>query len=471
MEQDTALRSRLSALQRESEHFYTRFVRISAAGIFVLGFAFAIVGVVTKVTIDIVIGAAAVVMCVGVFALTGRDGGGILGRRFFAYGIIGILVLGALTGTLPESITPYTMGAAFVATLAAFTLGRVDLQICFSLCLVLVSAVAWKHGAANGWTTQLVVGHVVSIGLLVVQMVALSLFTGHSSANNRRLRDHVEEIDRLMAHAQRIAKGDLSQSVEGDGQVSDTLRTMLEGLRTMVTRTREAASALAASAQEIAAMAKTHEQGAIEQASAVTQVHRTLALLLEGSSHAAQSTEDVFRNVELTQRTSELVAQRAGALSQHTRRISAILEIIKTIANKSEILALNAALEGARAGEAGRGFSLVASQMQRLAESVMDSIRDVRTLVDDIEAATVATLSATDESTKLSSKATAAARQISVTLQQQRGSTEQVAAAMQDIHQVATQVSAGSSQSLSATKDLTRLADELRRAIEGFQLQ
>ena len=101
MEQDTALRSRLSALQRESEHFYTRFVRISAAGIFMLGFAFAIVGVVTKVTIDIVIGAAAVVMCVGVFALTGRDGGGILGRRFFAYGIIGILRTGGARKSTP----------------------------------------------------------------------------------------------------------------------------------------------------------------------------------------------------------------------------------------------------------------------------------------------------------------------------------------------------------------------------------
>ena len=116
------------------------------------------------------------------------------------------------------------------------------------------------------------------------------------------------------------------------------------------------------------------------------------------------------------------------------------------------------------------GLGLAVYILSQVSPNSLSDTSEVAFAVDDIEAATVATLSATEESTRLSSQATTAARQISITLQQQRGSTEQVAAAMQDIHHVATQVSAGSSQSLSATKDLTRLADDLRRAIEGFRL-
>jgi methyl-accepting chemotaxis protein len=178
----------------------------------------------------------------------------------------------------------------------------------------------------------------------------------------------------------------------------------------------------------------------------------------------------VFRNVEQTQSTSERIAERITTLSGHTRRITAILDVIRGIANKSDILALNASLEGARAGDAGRGFSLVASQMQRLAENVMDSVKDVSALTDDIEAATNATVMATEEGTKLAAKATTAARQISVTSKQQRSSTEQVSAAMVDIGEVAKQVSAGSTQTLSATRDLTRLADDLQKSIQSFQL-
>jgi methyl-accepting chemotaxis protein len=461
--------NQLAALKQATDTFYSRFVRVGALIIGALGLFVVVFGLVQKVPSSIASGLGAVVVNATAYALTFR-GGGLMGRRIFVFGLIAVVLAAGVFSEIGPSFAAYVAVASVTVTLAGFTLPRVDALVSCAASVATVALVIVKMVLADGWHPDLVSTYATCVGFVVVQSVAVMLFTGHTRENQGKLHAYVEDVDRVMQHARRIAKGDLTSAVDGDSEVSEMIHVMLVGLRTMVTRTRDAAAALASSAQEIAAMARQQEQGAVEQASAVTQVHKTLATLLAGSSQAAQNTDDVFRNVELTQKTTEVVAQRAAALSAHTRRISALLEIIKSIANKSEILALNAALEGARAGEAGRGFSLVASQMQRLAESVMDSIRDVRTLVEDIDAATAATLAATEESTQLSAKATAAARQISVRLQQQRGSTEQVAAAMQDIQQVTTQVSAGSTQSLSATRDLTRLAEELKRAIEGFQV-
>lgn len=461
--------TQLLALERASDEFLSRFVRVGAIAIGALALLVMLLGIAQKMASPIFIGGSATALNAAAYALTFR-GAGLSGRRVFVYGLTAVGVVGAFLAEVRGSLPAYVALALLIVPLAGFVLSRVDLLVSAAAVLVMLVVVIARLILLEGWHPEQTGTYACSIGTLLVQALAIGLFTAHTRQNQDKLYAYVSDVDRVMVHARRIAKGDLAAPVEGDSEVSETIRAMLEGLRTMVQRTREAAAALSSSAQQLAAMARQQEQGAVEQASAVTQVHRTLATLLDGSSHAAQSTDEVFRNVELTQRTSELVSQRAVTLSGHTRRIAAILEIIKNIANKSEILALNAALEGARAGEAGRGFSLVASQMQRLAESVMDSIRDVRALVEDIETATASTLAATEESTKLSAKATLAARQISVTLQQQRGSTEQVAAAMQDIQQVTAQMSAGSTQSLSATGDLTRLADELKRTIEGFQI-
>lgn len=463
-------RAQLATLEEASQRFYSRFVRVGAIGLGLLSAAVLLLGVVARDAPTIIVGILNIATYGVTYALTFR-GDGKLGRRFFVYGFL-VNAFGAALGisSTPEAVAAYAMIALLIITLTGFVLDRVDLLISVAASLALVGLFAAKRFQEPGSHLAATTLYIVLVGLLLIHSVAVWLFVTHARTNTRALHGYVGEVDRVMAHAERISKGDLTAQVEGDSDVSDTIRAMLEGLRGMVRRTRAAASAISAAARQISTMAHEQEQGAIEQASAVAQVHRTLSTLLEGSSHAAQSTDAVFQNVELTQRTSEVVAQRAAALSSHTKRISGLLELIKSIANKSEILALNAALEGARAGEAGRGFSLVASQMQRLAESVMGSVSDARALVEDVDTATAATLAATEESTRLSAKATGAARQISVALQQQRASTEQVAAAMQDIQQVTALVSTGSTEALTATSDLARLADELKLAIEGFRL-
>jgi methyl-accepting chemotaxis protein len=216
-------------------------------------------------------------------------------------------------------------------------------------------------------------------------------------------------------------------------------------------------------------MARQQEQGAIGQASAVAEVRQTLESLLSSSERVAESTKDVFASVEKTKSTNDMIVERINGLDKQIRRITEILAIIKEIANKSDILALNASLEGAKAGEAGRGFSLVANQMQRLAENVMESVKDVRALTEDIQQATAATIVATQEGAEQSSAATTAARQINVISQQQRSSTEQVTQAMNGIAEVASQVSAGTSQTLEATQALSMQAETLTQLVAEYR--
>jgi methyl-accepting chemotaxis protein len=165
------------------------------------------------------------------------------------------------------------------------------------------------------------------------------------------------------------------------------------------------------------------------------------------------------------------VASRIAALSKHAQRIQEILEIIKDIANKSDLLALNAALEGTKAGEVGRGFSLVATQMQKLAENVMGSVSDIKELTATISEATQSSVMATEESTKLASDTTRSAQQIMTVIQQQQSGTEQVTRAMDDVALIAGQSVAGSKQVVRSTEELLRLSTELQNQVSRFVIE
>lgn len=165
----------------------------------------------------------------------------------------------------------------------------------------------------------------------------------------------------------------------------------------------------------------------------------------ELAAHAAQATtqiksisavtsvaQSMLENAESTQRNNQIITERIGELVSRSQRIAEILEVIKDIANKSELLALNAALEGTKAGEAGRGFSLVANQMQRLAENVMGSVRDIKQLTVAIREATNASVLATEEGTKLTADTTRSAREIAHIVHEQQGGSVQSLAALAD---------------------------------------
>jgi methyl-accepting chemotaxis protein len=167
-----------------------------------------------------------------------------------------------------------------------------------------------------------------------------------------------------------------------------------------------------------------------------------------------------------------------------------VVEVIDEIADRSDLLALNAALEGSRAGEAGKGFSIVAAEMRRLAENVLESTKEIKNLITEIREATMAAAGAAEASKiatqsgeKLGAVAAQAvegilsgvqetsdaARVINLATQQQRTATEQVVASMGEIEDVTRQTTYASRQATGATAELTQLATRLAELIKRFK--
>ncbi|HXS17827.1 MAG TPA: methyl-accepting chemotaxis protein, partial [Polyangiaceae bacterium] len=171
---------------------------------------------------------------------------------------------------------------------------------------------------------------------------------------------------------------------------------------------------------------------------------------------------------EQTLVTTDSMVQRIDSLSTHTGRISELLDTIRDIADKSDLLALNGSLEASRAGEGGQGFALVAAEMRRLAVRVTASTEDVKKLVVDIREASTATIMATEESRRLARETTEAARQITLVSQQQRTGTEQVSQSVREVTGVVTQAAAATSETRTSAQGLKRQADELSKLVKRF---
>jgi methyl-accepting chemotaxis protein len=218
-------------------------------------------------------------------------------------------------------------------------------------------------------------------------------------------------------------------------------------------------------AQHLLSDSQEQQAGAAEQSAAVEETRQTFQGLLEASTSMNQIGTDVLGHAEVSQRSAQTIGARIQDLSASATTITEVLTLVKDIANKSEILALNAALEGTKAGEVGRGFSLVAQQMQRLAEQVMGSVKKIEGLTADISGASSGAVLAAEEAEKVSRLTTDAAREISGAVGRQQSSAEQVAVAMNEIAHVAGRNVEAARSVVTSSNDLLSLAERLRATV------
>lgn len=335
--------------------------------------------------------------------------------------------------------------------------------------------------------------------------------------NDARKQLAAQEIDRAVDSLIALVRsGDLAHwtSQTDDAQLGPLLEgfgKVIETLRTFVREINEAALRLSSSANQVLAASTQHETSATEQAAAIHETTATMEELKHASAQIAENAGAVARVAEETlgaaragrgaigefiqamqqiRRDGAAVADSIAKLSKRVERIGTVVEVIDEIADRSDLLALNAALEGSRAGEAGKGFSIVAAEMRRLAENVLDSTKEIKNLITEIREATAAAGSAADASKtateageKLGSVAAQsvegilagvqetsdAARVINLATQQQRTATEQVVASMAEIEDVTRQTTQASKQSTGAAAELTQLAARLAELIKRFK--
>jgi methyl-accepting chemotaxis protein len=224
---------------------------------------------------------------------------------------------------------------------------------------------------------------------------------------------------------------------------------------------RAVAKRLARLSRDLVDSARSQESAGVQQASGIEQTRRTMEAVLSSAQQIAEDSSAVLGNAERTVTGNRGVALRIKDLNSHAEKATEILAAIMQVADRTDLLALNAALEGTKAGEAGRGFTLVAAEMRRLAESVMESVAGIRRLMNDMRAASQVAVQAGQEGVALSEETTRSARDIALETQQQRRATEQVGQSMDDMAATVTDAMARTRQTAANAAELAEAALQL----------
>jgi methyl-accepting chemotaxis protein len=315
----------------------------------------------------------------------------------------------------------------------------------------------------------------------------------------------------LVETTRQISEGELRTNVpeEGFDEIRDlahSFNTMAENLRSILRQIQATSATVGQFSSTILDTIQEHATGAAQQAASVSEVTATMEELSRTSHQIADNAEAVKNSaaetVEMAQQGTVLVQECVGAMGQIKERvgdiakrnlflgeksheIGKVMEIIKEIASEIHLLALNAAIESAAAGEHGRRFSVVASEVRRLAEKTRDSTETIRSLITEIQSATSSSIQATEQGTRevdrwretinLSAdafgeiiqkieKTLEASTQISLATHQQTNANEQVVHAMRQIAEMvrasATSVR-GSSSSAAELKDTAAKLNEI----------
>lgn len=215
----------------------------------------------------------------------------------------------------------------------------------------------------------------------------------------------------------------------------------------------------------LVAAAREQEASAAQEAAAVAETRRSMETLLDSAQQIADRSGEVLGNAERSTGGSQQIASRIGTLNELAENVAELLRIIMQVADKADLLALNASLEGTRAGEAGKGFALVAAEMRRLAENVVESVAGIRALMKDMRDASQAAVLASQEGTKSSTATTHSAREIALLTQEQRQATEQVMASMDEMGDILSHTLHGIQRTTSSASQLTTLAGKLARMV------
>jgi methyl-accepting chemotaxis protein len=317
--------------------------------------------------------------------------------------------------------------------------------------------------------------------------------------------------------AELIAAGDLTQTVavrsrDEVGALGDAFNRMVAALRELTGEVREGVQSLSAATSEIVASVTQQGASTSQQAAAVSQ---TTATVDEVRVTAQQSSQKAQTVASMARRAAEIAAQGLGtvessmagmqdlrarvetiadqilALSEQTQQVGEIIASVEDLADQSNLLAVNAAIEASRAGEQGRGFAVVAQEVRTLAERSKAATVQVRTMLTDIQRATNAAVLATeqgtrgaDEGARLVEQAGVAIRQLDETIRhsaeaaqqiaasvgQQGAGMDQIAVAMASINQSTLETDAGTRQLQRAAENMNELAQRLSGLLGRYKL-
>lgn len=323
-------------------------------------------------------------------------------------------------------------------------------------------------------------------------------------------------ILRLMNELQTVAEGDLTQeaTVTEDitGAIADSVNYTVEELRSLVGNVQSTATRvvqttskventstelLATSTEQLREIRETG-QSVLEMASRINEVSsqaQESAAVARQSLQAAESglaaVQNTIGSMNAIRDQIQETSKRIKRLGESSQEIGEITELIADITEQTNVLALNAAIQAASAGEAGRGFSVVAEEVQRLAERSGDATRQIAALVKAIQTDTQDAAAAMERSTqgvvegaklsdnagmalseidRVSRKLAELIEQISSSASKEANQANEVASNIQHIFAVTEQTGESTRSTATQVRDLARMADELRQSVARFKI-
>jgi methyl-accepting chemotaxis protein len=349
-----------------------------------------------------------------------------------------------------------------------------------------------------------------AIGLLVVAL-SLSIWLAWSIIN--AIVQAVAALERASEH---LAQGDLTITADYHGQdelgrVAKAFNLMRERFHAVLQQVSSATGQLAAAAQQTSAVnlqasvSVRRQQSEIEQvATAMHEMTATVQEVAHSAAGAARAAEQADQDatdgkqvvsqtvevIEVLAREVEKAATVISQLVQDSDKIGGVLEVIRSIAEQTNLLALNAAIEAARAGEQGRGFAVVADEVRSLASRTQQSTTEIQAMIEKLQSGSANAMKVMEASRNQAHKGVQQVTQAGSTLdrisqsvatindmnaqiasaaEEQSAVAEEINRNIVTVSQVAEQVSDGAQQTTSTSEELARLAEQLQGLVKQFR--